>query len=56
MSEGEADDDFRRTLILQGDARTYSYVAALSSDDENPCWDSLMQLAKIIPKICPINR
>jgi len=45
-----------KTVGVQGDARTYSYVAALSSDDENPCWDSLMQLAKIIPKICPINR
>jgi len=45
-----------KTVGVQGDARTYSYVAALSSDDENPCWSSLMQLAKIIPKICPINR
>ena len=42
--------------VLQGDGRTYSYVAALSSDDP-PHWDSIFALAKIIPKICHnINR
>jgi len=44
-----------KTVGVQGDCRTYSYVAALSSDDE-PCWESLMQFAKIIPKLCPVNR
>ena len=35
---------------LQGDGRTFSYVAALSSDDP-PQWDNIFALAKIIPKI-----
>lgn len=41
---------------LKGDCRTYSYVAAISSDDEHPCWESLTKLAKIIPKLCKVNR
>lgn len=45
-----------RTVGVQGDCRTYSYVAALSSDNENPSWESLMKLSKIIPKLCPVNR
>ena len=41
---------------LQGDCRTYSYVAALSSDQE-PNWKHLSQLARLIPKVCHnINR
>ena len=43
-------------FYLQGDCRTYSYVAAVSSDD-SPCWKSLMVYAKIIPKLCHnVNR
>ena len=42
--------------ILQGDGRTYSYCAGLSSDAE-PDWRDLMQLARLIPRICHnINR
>ncbi|KAK2180280.1 hypothetical protein NP493_448g02000 [Ridgeia piscesae] len=45
-----------KTVGVQGDGRTYSYVAALSSDDP-PQWDNIFALAKIIPKICHnINR
>ncbi|XP_065669536.1 GMP synthase [glutamine-hydrolyzing] isoform X2 [Hydra vulgaris] len=45
-----------KTVGVQGDVRTYSYVAALSSDDEYPCWESLMKLAKVIPRVCAVNR
>jgi len=45
-----------KTVGVQGDCRTYRYVAALSSEDDNPCWASLVKLAKIIPKLCPVNR
>ncbi|KAK3795394.1 hypothetical protein RRG08_000705 [Elysia crispata] len=45
-----------KTVGVQGDSRTYSYVAALSSD-ETPEWQDLIILAKIIPRIChSINR
>jgi len=45
-----------KTVGVQGDCRTYSYVAALSSD-ENPNWPYLMKYAKIIPKMCTnVNR
>ncbi|KAI0212516.1 GMP synthase [glutamine-hydrolyzing] [Lamellibrachia satsuma] len=45
-----------KTVGVQGDGRTYSYVAALSSDDP-PVWENIFALAKIIPKICHnINR
>lgn len=41
---------------VQGDSRTYSYVAALSSD-QPPVWSELVVLAKLIPRIChSINR
>ena len=40
----------------QGDCRTYSYVAALSSD-EKVGYEDLMTLAKLIPRICHnVNR
>lgn len=45
-----------KSVGVQGDNRTYSYVAALSSDEETPCWESLVKLAKIIPKLCTVNR
>ncbi|XP_072040456.1 GMP synthase [glutamine-hydrolyzing]-like [Amphiura filiformis] len=45
-----------KTVGVQGDCRTYSYVAALTCDGE-PHWENLLTLAKIIPKICHnINR
>ncbi|XP_065060738.1 GMP synthase [glutamine-hydrolyzing]-like isoform X2 [Rhopilema esculentum] len=45
-----------RSVGIQGDCRTYSYVAAISSDSP-PSWSSLMVYAKIIPKLCfNINR
>ncbi|KAL8564485.1 hypothetical protein ACOMHN_017627 [Nucella lapillus] len=45
-----------KTVGVQGDSRTYSYVAALSSDQQ-PEWDDLLTLAKVIPRICHnINR
>lgn len=45
-----------KTVGVQGDGRTYSYVAALTCEGE-PNWENLIQLAKIIPKICHnINR
>ena len=46
----------RLFFVLQGDCRTYSYVAALSSD-QPPDWKDLLILAKIIPRIClNVNR
>ncbi|KAK6174661.1 hypothetical protein SNE40_017896 [Patella caerulea] len=45
-----------KTVGVQGDSRTYSYVATLSSD-KDPRWGDLMTLAKVIPRICHnINR
>lgn len=36
--------------MFSGDKRTYSYVVALSSSNE-PNWDDLLFLAKLIPRI-----
>jgi len=45
-----------KSVGVQGDGRTYSYVVALSSND-SPDWSSLLFLAKLIPKVCHnINR
>jgi len=45
-----------RSVGVQGDCRTYSYVAALSCDGQ-PNWENLNTLAKIIPRTCHnINR
>ncbi|XP_050731717.1 GMP synthase [glutamine-hydrolyzing]-like [Eriocheir sinensis] len=45
-----------KSVGVQGDCRTYSYVAALSSDTD-PSWPDLLTLARLIPKICHnINR
>jgi GMP synthase (glutamine-hydrolysing) len=45
------------TVGVQGDARSYNYVAALSSNERNIEWTQLFKLAKLIPKIChTINR
>ena len=41
----------------QGDGRTYSYVAALSSGVTDFSWEDVMKVAKLIPRICHnINR
>uniref|UniRef100_A0A0K0EQ96 GMP synthase (glutamine-hydrolyzing) n=1 Tax=Strongyloides stercoralis TaxID=6248 RepID=A0A0K0EQ96_STRER len=46
-----------RTVGVQGDSRTYSYVVALSSSSNEIPWDLLKSLAKIIPSIIQrINR
>jgi len=43
-----------QTVGVQGDGRSYSYLAALSGEAD---WDELFFLAKLIPKICHnINR
>ncbi|XP_067851444.1 GMP synthase [glutamine-hydrolyzing] [Heptranchias perlo] len=45
-----------KTVGVQGDCRSYSYVCGLSSKDA-PHWDSLMFLARLIPRMCHnINR
>ncbi|CAH1256849.1 GMPS [Branchiostoma lanceolatum] len=45
-----------KSVGVQGDCRTYSYVAAISSS-EPPHWPTLFKLAKIIPRICGcVNR
>lgn len=45
-----------KTVGVQGDSRTYSYVVALSSDAP-PNWGDLGFLAKIIPRLCHnVNR
>lgn len=45
-----------KTVGVQGDSRTYSYVAGLSSD-KKPNWQQLSFLAQLIPRICMnVNR
>ncbi|KAL5013508.1 hypothetical protein ScPMuIL_007778 [Solemya velum] len=45
-----------KTVGVQGDCRTYSYVAGISGD-KDPDWNSLITLAKIIPRVCHnVNR
>jgi len=45
-----------KSVGVQGDCRTYSYVTALSCDTE-PVWEDLLILSKLIPKICHnVNR
>lgn len=45
-----------RTVGVQGDCRTYSYAAGISSE-RDPDWDDMIFLAKLIPRICHnINR
>ncbi|KAG8516272.1 GMP synthase [glutamine-hydrolyzing] [Galemys pyrenaicus] len=45
-----------KTVGVQGDCRSYSYVCGISSKDE-PDWDSLVFLARLIPRMCHnINR
>ncbi|CAF4642777.1 unnamed protein product [Rotaria sp. Silwood1] len=46
-----------RSVGVQGDARTYSFAAAISSNDEKPNWNELFILARMITKACHhINR
>ncbi|CAF3338879.1 unnamed protein product [Rotaria socialis] len=46
-----------RSVGVQGDARTYSFAAAISSNDERPNWNELFILARLITKACHhINR
>ncbi|CAF1038919.1 unnamed protein product [Rotaria sordida] len=46
-----------RSVGVQGDARTYSFAAAISSNDEKPNWNELFILARLITKACHhINR
>ncbi|XP_071999053.1 GMP synthase [glutamine-hydrolyzing] [Engystomops pustulosus] len=45
-----------KTVGVQGDCRSYSYVCGISSKDA-PHWESLMYLARLIPRMCHnINR
>lgn len=45
-----------RSVGVQGDCRSYSYVVGISSERE-PDWDDLVFLSRIIPRICHnINR
>lgn len=46
-----------KTVGVQGDGRTYSYVAGLSSSQQTIDWKIMMYFAKIIPRICHnVNR
>uniref|UniRef100_A0A8C5HVR9 GMP synthase (glutamine-hydrolyzing) n=1 Tax=Gouania willdenowi TaxID=441366 RepID=A0A8C5HVR9_GOUWI len=45
-----------KTVGVQGDCRSYSYVCGITSK-ESPHWESLMFLARLIPRMChSINR
>ncbi|KAM7413380.1 hypothetical protein PAMA_020666 [Pampus argenteus] len=45
-----------KTVGVQGDCRSYSYVCGVTSK-ESPHWESLMFLARLIPRMChSINR
>ncbi|CAI5775755.1 synthase [glutamine-hydrolyzing] isoform X1 [Podarcis lilfordi] len=45
-----------KTVGVQGDCRSYSYVCGISSKDA-PHWESLMFLSRLIPRMCHnINR
>ena len=46
-----------RTVGVQGDGRTYSYVAAITSEADEPDWQLLIKAAKVIPRMChAVNR
>ncbi|KDR20132.1 GMP synthase [glutamine-hydrolyzing] isoform X2 [Zootermopsis nevadensis] len=45
-----------RSVGVQGDCRTYSYVVGLSSEKE-PDWGDMLFLARLIPRVCHnVNR
>lgn len=52
-----ANSDIQATLLpvrsvgVQGDKRTYSYVVGLSTTSPEPNWQDMLFLAKIIPRI-----
>lgn len=46
-----------RSVGVQGDNRTYSYVVALSTERYPPDWQDLVYLARLIPRVCHnVNR
>ncbi|EDQ87279.1 uncharacterized protein MONBRDRAFT_33449 [Monosiga brevicollis MX1] len=46
-----------RSVGVQGDGRTYSYVAALTCEADEPDWSILFLLARVIPRVChSVNR
>lgn len=46
-----------RSVGVQGDARTYSYAVALSTEKYPPDWKDMHYLAKLIPRVCHnVNR
>ncbi|KAJ2945449.1 hypothetical protein O0L34_g261 [Tuta absoluta] len=46
-----------RSVGVQGDKRTYSYVVALSTERYPPDWKDMMYLARIIPRVAHnVNR
>ncbi|GIY84794.1 GMP synthase [Caerostris darwini] len=46
-----------KSVGVQGDQRTYSYVVGLSTDESITEWEDLMTVAKIIPRVCHnVNR
>lgn len=45
-----------RSVGVQGDCRSYSYVAGISSE-KDPDWDDMIFLARLIPRVCHnVNR
>ena len=46
-----------RTVGVQGDGRTYSYVAALTKTGAVDNWKEVLDVAKLIPRVChEVNR
>lgn len=46
-----------RSVGVQGDGRTYSYVAALTCRPDVHDWQKLLTLALVIPRVChTVNR
>ncbi|KAL5243827.1 hypothetical protein ACI65C_011237 [Semiaphis heraclei] len=46
-----------KSVGVQGDKRSYSYVVGISCTDPEPVWEDLSYLARIIPRVCHnVNR
>ncbi|KAF0769512.1 GMP synthase [Aphis craccivora] len=46
-----------KSVGVQGDKRSYSYVVGISCTDPEPIWEDLSYLARIIPRVCHnVNR